>query len=292
MGGQGRDGTVVGRTDPPIRVATATDGRYLPYAAAMAHSLAAHRAPATEVELTILYVDVTADDQRRLERGAAGITIHWVLMDADSYQRWGVEPDPLVLAPQYFRCLLSKIMPATADRVIYIDADTVVLDDLTPLWNWPLAGLPVAAAGDLMSVIQDAISHWQELGLDGEAPYFNSGVMVIDLPRWRAEGIGDQVLRRCQIDRDRLLIRDRWPQHDQYGFNVVLQRRWAPLASRWNHFPERRSSRPGIVHFLGDTKPGAHRTRPEFTRLFVDAVDATPWAGWRPTVRAPAPVRR
>ncbi|MGW0435807.1 glycosyltransferase family 8 protein [Micromonospora sp. NPDC003197] len=272
---------------PTIRVATATDRRYLPYAAAMAQSLAAHRDPASLVELTILHSDVSADEQRRLERGANGITVRWIRMDADSYQRWGIDPDPMLLAPQYFRCLLPEVYSTTVPRVIYIDADTLVLDDLRPLWDWPLASQPVAAAGDLVSVIRDAISHWQELGLDGDAPYFNSGVMVVDLGRWRDEGIGERVLRRCQLDRDRLLIRGRWPQYDQYGFNVLLQNRWSRLPDRWNHFPERPATRPGIVHFLGDTKPGAPRTRPEFTRLFHQAVDLTGWAGWRPTPTPP-----
>lgn len=279
------DGSSPGST---IRVATATDRRYLPYAAAMAQSLAAHRDPATPVELMILHADVPAHEQRRLARGADGILVRWVRMDADSYQRWGIDPDPMLLAPQYFRCLLSRILPVTVQRVIYIDADTLVLDDLRPLWNWPLDGRPVAAAGDLVSVIRDAISHWQELGLDGAAPYFNSGVMVADLAIWRNESIGEHVLRRCQLDRDRLLIRGRWPQYDQYGFNVVLQNRWSRLPARWNHFPERAATHPGIVHFLGDTKPGAPRTRPEFTRLFMRAVDRTAWAGWRPTPTPPA----
>ncbi|WP_412543892.1 glycosyltransferase [Longispora sp. K20-0274] len=270
---------------PPLRIATATDAAYLPYAAAMAHSLAAHRSPGTEVELTVMHAGVPRAGQRDLESGAAGLTVRWVSMDADSYRRWGLTPDPQVLAPHYFRCLLPRIYPDSVGRVVYVDADTLVLDDLAPLWNFPLAGRPVAAAGDLMSVIRDAIDHWHEIGLDGDAPYFNSGVMVIDLRRWREEEICDRVLHRCRIDRHRLLIRGRWPQHDQYGFNVVLHNRWRRLPRRWNHFPERRSSRPGIVHFLGDTKPGAARTRPEFSRLFYEAVDATPWSGWRPAAR-------
>jgi lipopolysaccharide biosynthesis glycosyltransferase len=275
-----------------VRVATATDRHYLPYAAAMASSLAAHRDPATSVELTVLHSGIDPDEQRKLASGAGGITVRWVSMDADSYRRWGVSTDPLVLAPQYFRCLLPRVYPPSIDRVIYIDADTLVLEDLGPLFRWPLAGRPIAAAQDLMSVIRDAISHWREIGLDGDAPYFNSGVMVVDLDRWRDDDVGERVLARCQADRHRLLIRGRWSQHDQYGFNIVLQNSWARLPAKWNHFPERRSHGPGIVHFLGDTKPGAARTRPEFTRLFGKTVDATAWAGWRPpaSVTGLAPV--
>ncbi|MCR3743490.1 Lipopolysaccharide biosynthesis protein, LPS:glycosyltransferase [Actinomadura glauciflava] len=272
--------------DPVIWVATATDENYLPYTAAMVHSLAANRSASTQVELTIMHKGVSRQDQEKLESLADQIAVSWVSMDPASYQGWGIEADPLILDPHYFRCLLPKIYPDTVSRAVYIDSDTLVLEDLFPLWSMPLDGNPVAAAGDLVSVIKDAISHWQEIGLDGDAPYFNSGVMVIDLARWRAEEIGERVLRRCQIDRHRLLIRNRWNQHDQYGFNVVLQNQWKALPSRWNHYSERKSDRPAIIHFLGDMKPGATLARPEFTQLFFEYVDATPWAGWRPNLPA------
>jgi lipopolysaccharide biosynthesis glycosyltransferase len=266
----------------PLQVATSTDERYLPYTAAMVRSLADHRDPGTDVELTVMTAGVSKEYRARLESVADGLTLRWVVIDVDSYDRWGGKVHPATLTPHYFRCLLPHVFPPTVERVLYLDADTLVLDDLRPLWEWGLRGNPVAAAGDLMSVVADAIDHWQEIGLDPEAPYFNSGVMVIDLALWRKEDIGGQVLRRCQADSHRLLIRGRWNQHDQYGFNVVLQHRWTRLAARWNHFPERQSDCPGIVHFLGDSKPGAALTRPEFTWLFAKTIDATPWAGWRP----------
>jgi lipopolysaccharide biosynthesis glycosyltransferase len=265
-----------------LRVATSTDHNYLPYAVAMAQSLAVSRHRHTRIELSIMYSGIPTWARRMLEHAAPGVEVRWVHMTADQYYAWRVEPDPLILTPHYFRCFLPNVYPDAIRRVIYVDADTLVLEDLGALWEWPLDGRPVAAALDLMTTIKDAIHHWADVGLDGEAPYFNSGVMVIDLARWRSERIGYQVLDRCKADRHRLLIRGRWNQHDQYGFNVVLQDEWTRLDSRWNHFPERQHHRPGIVHFLGDTKPGADRTRPEFTALFCKSIDATAWAGWRP----------
>jgi len=283
------DGNSAPPDGPTVRIATATDRNYLPYAAAMVHSLAVNRDPSRRLELTILHQGVSRQDQEKIEGIADRIPVHWVSMDPESYRGWGIEPDPLILDPHYFRCLLPKIYPDSVSRAVYIDSDTLVLEDLYPLWNHPLDGHPVAAAGDLVSVIKDAISHWEEIGLDGDAPYFNSGVLVIDLDRWRAEDICERVLQRCRIDRHRLLIRNRWNQHDQYGFNVVLQNRWKRLPARYNHYSERAGGDPAIVHFLGDMKPGAPLARPEYTRLFYEHLDATPWAGWRPPQPAETP---
>lgn len=280
-GGDHRDDSA---GDSVVRIATATDEAYLPYVAAMARSLSARRHPDTELELTIMYAGVSAADRARVETVTEGISVRWVSMDAGNYRRWGVEPDPFVLDPHYWRCLLARIYPETVERAVYIDSDTIILKDLKPLWSWPLDGNPIAAAGDLVKVIKDAISHWQEIGIDGDAPYFNSGVLVIDLARWRSENIGERVMRESQENRHRLLIRDRWNQHDQYGFNVVLLGRWTALPPGWNHYSERPLDDTGILHFLGDMKPGAPLARPENTELFIQAVDATPWAGWRPEV--------
>jgi hypothetical protein len=266
-----------------VLLATAADPAYLPYLAAMTQTLAASRHPSTAVELTVTHQRVSVADRRRIESGAPGISFRWEEMTAGRYRSWGADPDPMLLSPHYFRCLLPQLYSPSTPRVLYLDADTLVLADLTPLWEWELAGNPVAAAGDLMSIVKDAISHWEDIGLDGDAPYFNSGVLVIDLALWRSAGIGDRVMRTCLADRHRLLIRGRWNQHDQYGFNVILQHSWTRLPPRWNHFAERVPDETAIVHFLGDTKPGADRTRPEFTRLFHQAIDATPWAGWRPS---------
>jgi lipopolysaccharide biosynthesis glycosyltransferase len=265
-----------------VRVATATDQRYLPYLGAMVRSLAVSRDSTTSIELTILHNGVTHTDRSRVEHGAEGVAVKWIKMTPTLYRNHGIESDPLVLTPHYYRCLIPRVYSDDVNRVVYLDADTLVLCDLGVLMEWPLQGQPVAAVGDLMSVIADAIAHWDELGLDWNAPYFNSGVMLMDLPQWRSEGIGNMALKRCLLDRHRLLIKDRWNQHDQYGLNVVLQHRWTRLPDRWNHFPERASSSPGIVHFLGDTKPGAPRTRAEFTELFCKMIDTTAWAGWRP----------
>lgn len=271
-----------------VRVATAANEPYLPYLAAMVRSMAVTRGPGTELELTILYTGISEADRARIGSVADGLSVRWMPMGPDDYRRLGVEPEPLILDPHYFRCLLPRVYAADVDRAVYIDADTIIRRDVTPLHDWPLDGHPVAAAQDLVAVIGDAIDHWREAGLDGAAPYFNSGVLVVDLARWRAEGIGDQVMRECQRNRHRLLIRDTWNQHDQYGFNVVLQHRWTRLPPGWNHYSERPSDDGvGIVHFLGDMKPGAPLARPENTALFVAAIDATPWAGWRPIVPAP-----
>ena len=112
----------------------------------------------------------------------------------------GVAPDPQSLAgirhrgrvshATYFRILAPELLPASLSRVIYLDADVRVASDLSRLWAEPLREHPVLAVRDagapLVSSPRGLVNH-RELGLAPELGYFNAGVMLLDLARWRAE---------------------------------------------------------------------------------------------------------
>ena len=49
----------------------------------------------------------------------------------------------------YLRFLAPEILPDGVSRVIYLDSDLVVLDDIGGLWDIDLAGNPLGAAPDL-----------------------------------------------------------------------------------------------------------------------------------------------
>lgn len=266
----------------PLVVVTACNRGYLPYVAAMSASLAASRAPSTELRLYILQTDVDDDDRYRIEVGAPGVEISWLDVDHTTYEAAGVAPEPLILGPHYLRCLMGTALPSDVRRCIYLDGDTVIRRDLTELWCTNLADAPVGAALDyFLPRTADAITSWRKLELDPEAWYFNSGVLLVDLERWRAEDIGAEALRTCLAQRDHLLAQGRWPQHDQLGLNVVLHRRWHRLTQDWNYLSEMELHEANIVHYCGGGKPGSPTCRPQFSAWFHELVDTTAWKGYR-----------
>ena len=138
------------------------------------------------------------------------------------------------------------------------------------------------------------ISNWQELSLDGAAHYFNSGVMVLNLARWREEAI-DQKLLACLRDNAQYV----WCW-DQYALNVVFAGQWKTLPSRWNQgyhvfeYPDETHSPisqsefiemrddPAVIHFTTEFKPWDFRPYHPLRGKFYDALDETAWNGWRP----------
>jgi lipopolysaccharide biosynthesis glycosyltransferase len=267
----------------PVRVVTSCDVGYIPYIAVVAASLAASRAPSTEVELTILQPGVAGDARRSVAAAAPGIALDWVDVDEAAYHEAGVDPVPLIRQPHYFRCLVGTLLPKTVGRCIYLDADTLVRSDLIDLWRTDLGGATVGAALDyFLPRTGDAIAPWRELGLDPDARYFNSGVMVIDLDSWRAADVGKRVLEVCFSQQAHLWAQGKWPQHDQFGLNVIFHGAWKQLSQDWNYLSEMELHHPRVVHYCGGGKPGSPTCQAEFTAWFYEALESTAWRSWRP----------
>lgn len=164
----------------------------------------------------------------------------------------------------YRRVFLTELLP-DLDRVLYLDADLIVRNDLRQLWEAKLAGMPVGAVTDPWMATIDSMRAAFPNG------YFNAGVLLIDLVRWRTERVLERfvedIRRRQLAGEDPLSYRS-----DQTPLNEVLRGRWCRLPPQWNftgyHVPRlaaelaltaetfaEAASDPAIVHFLGSHKP-------------------------------------
>ncbi|HYE60629.1 MAG TPA: glycosyltransferase family 8 protein [Phycisphaerales bacterium] len=171
-----------------------------------------------------------------------------------------------------FRLMLPELL-ADHERVLYLDCDLVVADDVRALWDWDLKGHAVGAVRDLwfptMEEADAGVAARRELGFRGSTAYFNSGVLVMDLDVWRREQVAQ---RTCELLWAHMDVFD---MADQDALNLVLQGEFAEVEPRWNvqiaamralktlkhpfhreleRMPEVRRS-PGIVHFTGPHKP-------------------------------------
>ncbi len=120
----------------------------------------------------------------------------------------------------YYRLAIGSVLPAP--RVLFLDCDMIVLQDVTPLWQTDLAGATVGAVPDVSAAGR------HRLELPHGAPYFNAGLLLIDLDRWRQEDVGSQAASWARNNPDRLT----WG--DQCALNWTLRDRWHALAPEWN----------------------------------------------------------
>ncbi|KAK6115397.1 hypothetical protein DH2020_007666 [Rehmannia glutinosa] len=94
----------------------------------------------------------------------------------------------------YARSYLADLLPPCVRRVVYLDSDLVLVDDIAKLAAIPIAGDKVLAAPEYCNANFTSYftpTFWSNPSLsltfaNRRACYFNTGVMVIDLERWRA----------------------------------------------------------------------------------------------------------
>ncbi|KFK44480.1 hypothetical protein AALP_AA1G261800 [Arabis alpina] len=181
----------------------------------------------------------------------------------------------------YARNYLGDILDRSVDRVIYLDSDVIVVDDITKLWNTSLTGTRVIGAPEYChaNFTQYFTSgFWSDPVLPGlisgriRTPcYFNTGVMVMDMVRWREGNYREKLEQWMQLQKKKRIydlgslppfllvfagnveaIDHRWNQHGLGGDNIrgscrslhpgpVSLLHWSGKGKPWVRLDEKRA---------------------------------------------------
>ncbi len=171
----------------------------------------------------------------------------------------------------YFRFLIPEVL-SDFKKVLYLDVDTLVLNDLTELLRMDLDGYHCLAVEDygLKSRKRNKIK--KVFLNNSDAPYFNSGVLMIDTAKWREDDIIGKTNRLLENE-----MKD--PEYaDQEALNVVLSGKWKKIERIWNSAPyvSDPNNLPNIMHFMG-YKPIFSDYNEEFKELFYSYLQGTPF---------------
>ncbi|GJN07827.1 hypothetical protein PR202_ga25692 [Eleusine coracana subsp. coracana] len=169
----------------------------------------------------------------------------------------------------YARVYLADTLPPHVRRVTYLDSDVVVVDDIRALASVDLGGHVVAAPeychANFSSYFADAF--WSDPALNrtfrGRRPcYFNTGVMVMDVGKWREGGYTRRVEEWMAVQKRRRI----YHLGSLPPFLLVLAGDIKPVDHRWNQHGlggdnvegRCRGLHPGpisLLHWSGKGKP-------------------------------------
>lgn len=242
-----------------IDVVLGIDAKYAPHAAVVIASVVRH-APGARFRFIILHSGVDAALKARVEEAAPLARFAWCeITDAD-LPAWADREH--FSRAILFRLGIEQHAPADCRRLIYLDADVIVTRDIRDMWRVDLGARPIGAVIDCFV---DAAAFAKRWGLDDRAPrYFNSGVLLIDLDRVRAERLFSKAIDFVADHGAEIYLAD------QDALNFAIWDRWLRLDNVWNvqrhmvipslieSIPAERTlqgARPGIVHFTGPEKP-------------------------------------
>ena len=249
-------------------IVLACDDKYIPFTAVVARRVARY---ATEKFPIIVVSDGVSDENKAFAQKfcpqisfieAASVFGDRELPVSESFSR-----------AAHLRLFLDEIL-SDFDRAVYLDSDISVLTDVSPLLAMLPKSAPIIAAHDLFLMIDGTYRERLQMS----APYFNSGVMVLDLKAIRAERIFPTALQYA-LDHP-----ERCPFVDQDPLNAILNGRWQTLDWRWNavnYMSERLPKQPFIRHFAG-SKPWLPKklgVEPRFAGEWRSDLAESPWPG-------------
>jgi len=157
----------------------------------------------------------------------------------------------------------------------------IVQRDISVLFYNDLKDYVVGAVLDPRIITFDnswgGVLNYKELGLPGSTKYFNTGLLLMNTLKWRAENVTERIIS-C-IDNHKKFAN--YP--DQYGLNVVLANQWLELDPRWNHFCTIDHPDPYLIHFV-QRKPiyKSYDNIERFKKIFNQYLDQTKWKNFKP----------
>ncbi|MEM7474840.1 MAG: glycosyltransferase family 8 protein [Planctomycetota bacterium] len=300
----------------PIYVAMAADEGFAMPLAATVRSLLETLASDRRLHLFIIDGGIEPRTASRLRSSWADFDFQLSFVQPDVENLRKADTSGHVSISTYFRLLIPDLLPPEISEVIYLDADLLVRRNLGDLWDEPFGKSWCLASQDCAApyinvrealpknhrcarlvATRTPIPNYLALGLDACLPYYNCGVMRLDLARWRELSLTEKLLKCLSDNADSLLW---W---DQYALNVEIAGHWGPLDLRWNQgahvfrYPNWQCSPferevfenlrvdPWIVHFSSPVKPWHAWCNHPFHAEFTAVLDRTDWKGTRPSFR-------
>lgn len=269
-----------------IHVAIATDASYVPWAGTVICSLLDRHQP-DQLTIHVLHdgeMSVPALENLESLAVGRGSTVRSVAVRDDRID--ALPPAVGGGRVTWFRVLLPELL--NVPRVLVLDADTLVVDSLEPLWGTELGGAPLGA---VCNVVEPAMRrHVSALDLDPRR-YLNAGVLLMDLDAMRKEEATAAMLRFASAVASRI----RWL--DQDTLNFIFKDRWLALHPRWNAMNSlwtwndwareifdddvlrEAMAHPAVLHFEGPAfcKPWHYLSSHEWRDIYRQTLERTPW---------------
>jgi len=244
--------------------------------------------PPVGVNLYYFHNDIHEDQIEKFKEFFEGKLNRIEFYKLDTKDLEGLYSDERVPLPTYFRIRCAEVLPSDIKRVLYLDPDVIVKQSLSELYDTDLKGNYLGAVEDFFPYEDKR----QYLKIPAKHKYFNSGVMLIDLEKFRENRVSERTLDFAR--KAGSVVR----AYDQDALNAVLYDKWLPLEQKWNVtnicYERERSEKagdpetkkmlknPAIIHYTCSQKPWDYPCEHPLKREYRRYLAMTPFRGTKP----------
>lgn len=272
-----------------INIVLCSDDNYAQHIAVVMASVTANTK--AQVCFFVINDDISQEKTIKLKKTAVKLNTVIEFIDVPEEKFTNVYLSGHVSKAAYFRLALADIMPDDIEKVIYLDVDLLVYDDIKNLWQNDIKKYALAAVPDFGIMASNRLCRQKKevIGLPKGKAYFNSGVLLINLKKWREENYTKQILE--------IINKNKFPHHDQDALNKLFMNNWLTLDLRWNIIPPvynlfpkvlfnklfrkqalEAKRNPAIIHYAGRYKPWEFSYHQDFNDTYYKYLKQTAFA--------------
>ena len=191
----------------------------------------------------------------------------------------------------FARLFTASLLPADIDKIIWLDADTMIRSSILPLWNEDLGGNLVGGCQDGIPVL-----HKKTVFLKKTDIYVNAGVYLFNLKAWRDNNIEKKFINFLKLFDGKL----HYPDQDVVNgvcknYIKLVAPKYNSISYYFNYNPEllyyanikdyyskeelkEAKESPVIVHFAGKgRKPWTDGNIHIYQDEYIQYRNMTPW---------------
>lgn len=230
---------------------------YVPYANVTIKSIADSMPSSDDVHIHIISDYLSDTHKTLIERTAPEATVCFYIVNADDalfadlpVMTWSIYA--------WYRILLPQLLDKDVHRVLYLDCDVIVNNNLDELFTMDMESKSIAACLDIQAYNPD---HYKRLNYDSRLRYVCTGVLLMNLNEWRIKGLSSRIVDFAGTNRESIM----WPDQDSINYvcredKIILPSKYGVLVPFFRekdfvneHLAEMKEliEKPAIIHYAG-----------------------------------------
>lgn len=251
-----------------INVVLASDDNYAQHVAVVAVSILKNTKFADQLCFFVLSDHISVKKIKLIKKTVEKFNAKIEFIDIGNDKLENIYLSGHVSRAAYFRLMIADLVPKDIEKIIYLDVDLLVCEDIVGLWHVDIGTFPLGAVLDYGIIASSRMRKQKSMviGLTDNYSYFNSGVLIINVREWRINNYGQKVLEFAQ--------KEKLPHHDQDALNKIFMNKWYKIPLCWNVIPPVfylfgkilfnsklrdaavcAKAMPAIIHYAGRYKP-------------------------------------
>lgn len=260
-----------------VPICFAANDKYIPLLSVTLSSIIENSNPEKNYDVVVLMTSVSDENQveiRKLVTNHPNFSVRFINVGPYVFgYSFYTESDPTntkFTDEIYYRVLVPALMPSY-DNVIFLDADLVVLDDISKILDEDYSDVLVGAVRDYEGISNCYDKNYEktryrinELGIKNFDNYFLSGVLVMNVKKFNEQFEMTDLLN--------LAVSKNWKQFDQDLLNYLCQDSLKIIDASWDFLEDiygtyqklpkklfeeflKSEKNPKIIHYSGSRKP-------------------------------------